>query len=301
MAGSLVNMWAQKKAAGVQARAMASAGDLQMQQYQQTRADLAPWRETGGDALNALRALYLGEEGPDYSEFFKSPGYDFRFGEGVRAIDRSAAARGRLMSGATGRELTRYGQGVASSEFNTYANRLAALAGLGQTSAAQTGQLGAQAAGIAGGHIANAGTARASGYSALGNISQAAWDKHEGRAYETFSGAGGMMAGMMGGGGGGGGGMLAMMSSRDVKEDKKPIEPNALLNAIEKLPVETWNYKADAGKKKHIGPYAEDFKKAFGVGDGETIQYVDAFGVLFGGVNALAGRVRELEAMKEAA
>jgi hypothetical protein len=87
---------------------------------------------------------------PDYSSFFKSPGYEFRYDEGIRALDRSAASKGMLMSGGMMRELERYGQGLATSEFGNYANRLASLAGIGQTSAFQSGQIGSVAAGQVG-------------------------------------------------------------------------------------------------------------------------------------------------------
>ncbi len=112
-----------------------------------------------------------GAAGPDYSPFFKSPGYEFRLGEGVRAIDRSASARGMLLSPSQGRELQRYGQGLASAEFNTYANRLSDLAGIGSSVATAGGQLGATAAGQVGYSAANigqsimaGGQARASGF-----------------------------------------------------------------------------------------------------------------------------------------
>ncbi len=98
-----------------------------------------------------------GAAGPDYSAFFKSPGYDFRFNEGLRASDRSAASRGMLMSGGHMRELQRYGQGLASSEFGNYANRLSALAGIGQTATTAGGQFGATAAGQVGQSAANIG------------------------------------------------------------------------------------------------------------------------------------------------
>ena len=86
-----------------------------------------------------------GEAGPDYSSFYKSPGYDFRFNEGQRALERSGASQGRYFSGGMGRELQRYGQGVASGEFNNYANRLASLAGIGQVATQSTGQMGSNA------------------------------------------------------------------------------------------------------------------------------------------------------------
>ncbi len=76
--------------------------------------------------------------------FMETPGYQFRFDEGIRALDRSASATGRLRGGGYTRELTRYGQGVASGEFENYANRLSGLAGMGQGSTVQTGTLGVQ-------------------------------------------------------------------------------------------------------------------------------------------------------------
>ena len=117
--------------------------------------------------------------GPDYSAFFQSPGYQFRQDEGIRAIDRSASARGQLMSGGTLRELQRYGQGLASSEFGNYANRLASMAGLGQTAAFNTGQLGSQAGanvgrstGNIGQSIMSGGQAQAAGIAGSSNAMQ---------------------------------------------------------------------------------------------------------------------------------
>lgn len=121
-------------------------------------------------------SMQTGGGSPDYSAFYQSPGYQFRFDEGQRAIERSAAARGGLMSGGMGRELTRYGQGFASGEFNQYANRLASLAGIGQTAVGQSGQLGSAAAGQIGqtsGQLGQTimagGTAQASGLIGAGN------------------------------------------------------------------------------------------------------------------------------------
>lgn len=109
------------------------------------------------DLEGQLAQSQQGGAAPDYSSFFKSPGYQFRQDEGIRAIDRSASARGQLMSGGTLRELQRYGQGLASSEFGNYANRLASIAGIGQSAAFNSGQLGAQAAGQVGQSAADIG------------------------------------------------------------------------------------------------------------------------------------------------
>ena len=90
----------------------------------------------------------------------------------------------------------------------------------------------------------------------------------------------------------------AAMSSRDYKEH------NALagdvLDKVAGLSVERWRYKphivGEPNPAEHIGPYAEDFRAAFGVGDGKTINYVDAIGVLFKAVQELTAEVRALRA-----
>lgn len=70
--------------------------------------------------------------------FQTSPGYQFRFNEGVRAVDTSGAARGDLLSGATLKALTNYGQGIGSQEFGNWRNSLAGLADTGYSATGQT-------------------------------------------------------------------------------------------------------------------------------------------------------------------
>ncbi len=115
------------------------------------------------DLEGQISTAQQGGGGPDYSAFYESPGYQFQQEQGILAIDKSAAARGLLMSGGTLRELQRYGQGLASSEFGNYANRLASIAGLGQTAALGGGQLGATAAGQVGSSLADIGQSVMSG------------------------------------------------------------------------------------------------------------------------------------------
>lgn len=103
-----------------------------------------------------------------YGGFQESPGYQFRLDEGLKAIQRSAAARGGLNSGATMKALNNYAQNTASSEFENYANALRSMAGIGQTSTAQTSALGAQTAQSIGSNILTAGNAQASSYANTG-------------------------------------------------------------------------------------------------------------------------------------
>lgn len=87
-------------------------------------------------------------------------------------------------------------------------------------------------------------------------------------------------------------GMMAF-SSKDYKEDKKPIEGG--LEAVNSMPVEEWKYKdgiADGGE--HIGPYAEDFQKATGKGNGKMIPVMDAVGVTMKAVQELDKKVEAL-------
>lgn len=110
--------------------------------------------------------------------FFESPDFRFNLAEGQKAIDRSAAARGGLLSGRAVREGTRYASGQASREFSGFVDRLMQQAGLGSTGIAASANAGANATGNITQAIMNAGNARASGYlntgQAINNAGQGA-------------------------------------------------------------------------------------------------------------------------------
>ena len=105
-----------------------------------------------------------------YQGFTGTPGYEFRVAQWRQAIERSAAARGGLNSGATMNALQSYGQGMAADEYGTYMNRLAAGAGQGQTQVNSLASLGANSAANQGNSLMQAGNARASGYANQANI-----------------------------------------------------------------------------------------------------------------------------------
>lgn len=87
-------------------------------------------------------------------------------------------------------------------------------------------------------------------------------------------------------------GGLYAMSSREFKENNAPINVEDILDGIKGLNIESWNYKPeiDSDGERHIGPYAEEFREEFGIGDGNTINLLDAVGVLFAAVKALEKR-----------
>jgi hypothetical protein len=125
------------------------------------------------------------------ADFQSDPGYQFRMDQGQQALERSAAARGGLMSGAALKDTARFSQGLASQDyqaafdrFNTNRtakeNPLLSLAGAAQTASSTVGAAGqnyANAAGnalgqyssTAGQNITGAGNARASGYIGTAN------------------------------------------------------------------------------------------------------------------------------------
>lgn len=83
---------------------------------------------------------------------------------------------------------------------------------------------------------------------------------------------------------------LAMSSSKDAKEDKREVR--GVLDALKSMPIEAWDYKPGEGDGgSHIGTYAEDFKRATGLGDGKSINIIDALGVTMGAVKELAEKV----------
>ena len=77
----------------------------------------------------------------------------------------------------------------------------------------------------------------------------------------------------------------------------EPVHGFEILEKLAALPISTWNYKTDPPSVRHLGPMAQDFAAAFGLGaDDRTIAFVDANGVLMVAVQALYRKVRQLEA-----
>lgn len=141
--------------------AIQGAGALTDQSIQ----NFEPYRQGGLTAYNTqLGALGLGGQGgydAAVSAFRASPGYDFRMDQGTQAIDRSAAARGALGSGATLKALTQYGQGLADQEWDQWQNRLGGLSGMGMQAAGQQGSLREAQAGRLFGGYTGVGNAQA--------------------------------------------------------------------------------------------------------------------------------------------
>lgn len=203
--GSLIASSGAKKAAATQEQASREAQAANERMLERQIGLQEPFRQAGLTAQEQIMQL-LGIGGDKTAEgygslakpfgtdqFQQDPGYAFRQAEGMKALERSAAARGGLLSGGTLKGIQRFGQDLASQEYGNAFNRyqversarlnpLQSLMGSGQSATnMQTGNIG-QSSQNEQANLMNAGQARASGYvgsanalgGALGSIGQAA-------------------------------------------------------------------------------------------------------------------------------
>jgi hypothetical protein len=175
----------------------AEALAFQKQMYEQTRADFAPYRESGTANLNQLNTLIgLGSNtgAADFGKYKTAeftpemfaagvdPGYAFRLSEGLKGLDRQAAARGGLISGNALKAASGYAGDQASQEYSNAFNRYQTVRGntlqpfqvgaaAGQSAAAMQGQANLNF-GTAG---ANAASANNAAYGAFGQGATSAY------------------------------------------------------------------------------------------------------------------------------
>lgn len=199
--GALGGGVASMMGANAQASAANQAAANQMAMYKQTRSDLLPFMQGGAGAFAGLAGLapgmtqnlgssqnmlanLLGLNGGNPQSMLanleQTPGYQFAFGQGQQALDRSAASRGLLLSGGQVKDATNYGQGMASQLYqqtignltgygqNQFSN-LYNMANLGENAAAQTGAQGQTAASNAGQFSMSGAQATAGGYMGMAN------------------------------------------------------------------------------------------------------------------------------------
>jgi hypothetical protein len=91
-------------------------------------------------------------------------------------------------------------------------------------------------------------------------------------------------------------GTLTEMSSRTAKHDIEPVDEIKVLNALIALPIAEWSYSSDKSGARHLGPMAEDFSAAFGLGGSSShLAPRDVAGVALAAVKAVAGKLQEKE------
>ena len=156
---------ASDRAAALQYQMFREQQAAQEKALAEQRALQEPWRQAGVNALGRMQGGEFAQPAAfkfGTSEFQADPGYAFRLAEGQKALERNAAARGGLISGGALKAATGYGQEMGSQEFtrareralSDYStnvarsdvgyNRLAGLAGVGQTATGALGQAAGQ-------------------------------------------------------------------------------------------------------------------------------------------------------------
>lgn len=178
--GTAATVYSANKQAGAVKSAANSSIAEQNAEYNQTRADQAPWRTTGASALDQIAKLYgldtvdangnvvKGSGKADFSSFTTAPDYTFAQSQGQDAINRSAAARGGLLSGAAVKAGETYASGLASQNFQNYVSNLSGVAGAGQAATNATQAAGTNRANQNSAATMSAGNARASAYGQIG-------------------------------------------------------------------------------------------------------------------------------------
>jgi len=183
LVGGYLSGQAAQKGAQTQADAMRESAALQKQMFDIQNAQQAPYREAGYSALSDIGGMkpYLTQQfGPEQFQQGMDPGYAFRLQQGQRALQAQQNQAGGLIGGNALAAMQDYTQGQASQEYGNAFNRfqtqrgniyntLAGIAGLGQTSLGQTGQLAGTTAQGVGGALAGAGSALGAGQVAMGN------------------------------------------------------------------------------------------------------------------------------------
>lgn len=184
---ALIGSEASGRAADVQVASADRAAELQREMFNRQVELQEPFRQAGLTAQERyMQLMGLGGDrtSPEFGkytrdfgtqDFQQDPGYAFRVSEGLKALDRQAAARGGLISGAALKGAQRYGQEAASQEYTNAFNRyqtnranqlnpLETLMGTSQTAANTLGQAAQGYAQGAGEAYMGVGNARASGY-----------------------------------------------------------------------------------------------------------------------------------------
>lgn len=187
-AAAVVGAVAQDQAADKAADASQNATNASIGEQRAARnqyqSNIAPFMQAGTGALQTIGNLNAG----DFSAFQHAPDYQFRLDQGFQALNRDAAARGRLNAGGTDADRIAYGQGMASQAFDNFYNKQFNLAAMGQNAIAQQGTASQNTANNIGnlltGNAANQGAAAmnsANAWAGMANNLAGAYGAYQGR------------------------------------------------------------------------------------------------------------------------
>jgi hypothetical protein len=88
-----------------------------------------------------------------------------------------------------------------------------------------------------------------------------------------------------------------LVSDYHVKSGFEPVDVDAVLEGVASMSITTWSYDSEASHPRHMGPVAQEFHQAFGLGNSDRrIDIVDGLGVSLASIQALNRAVAELRA-----
>jgi hypothetical protein len=222
-------------------------------------------------------------------------GGQYNLGSGDNSVvsgggDNIANAFGSTVSGGTQNDATGIGSTVGGGHFNEASGAYAVVPGGTENAASGDDSFAA-------GYRAKAVHKGAFvwGDSSLGNISSTANDSVTMRAsggYRLFSNSGASVGVSLASGSG----SWTTLSDRNAKENFKSVDGTEVLERLAQIPIQTWNYKSQDDSIRHLGPMAQDFKAAFGIGETDTgISAVDADGVALAAIQGLNQKLQQKE------
>lgn len=164
----------QRNAASDAQNAQEAAAQAQLDQSRETRdiirADMAPYREGGSRAYNALQyEMGLADQPEDWQGISMTPASKFALEQGRDTIEAGASYGGGLNSGRAMQALEQYRMGLAQSDRASQLDRLGGMASSGQNAAAQTAAAETNNLSSVTNALGNMGNAQAAGSIGVGN------------------------------------------------------------------------------------------------------------------------------------
>jgi hypothetical protein len=173
--GAVISSNAAKSGANAQANATKTALGEQQREFDTNQANQQPYLDAGKTALGQYQADI--NKQPTAADVMSTPGYQFGLDQGQTALDRKIAAMGGRVSGAALKGADRYATDYATTGYNSAyqrsqdrLNRLAALAGIGQTATNASAASGQASTNAMTSLLTNQGDATAASTLAQSNI-----------------------------------------------------------------------------------------------------------------------------------
>lgn len=243
-----------------------------------------PYIEAGNKALPGLQDQYgklitdpgarLNEIGKGYHQ---SPGFQFALQQALQGAGHAAAAGGMAGSPQHEQQSMAVATGLADQDYNQWLGNALGIYGMGLQGQQGLYNTGANAGMRLGENLASVLAQRAK----LAYEGQNAENQHESGMWGAIGSGVGTAAGLM------------AFSSAALKDYHSTPSTKEILDNVRELSLDRWRYKGI--DQVFLGAYAEEFTDRFGVGDGKTINLLDAIGVLLGAIKELDKKIARLE------